>query len=196
MTVRNIAISVARLLQADDIEELLNVPDVGDDGESDEIAAATAAENDEDVKLLVACINAAVNDIAADGFPICVNETLAASCCVVPISAFSRSPSTVRRVADRAGVVTFGFDSNGVAVPHDGAYEIMYTVEPDEAGLDDELELGAMCDRSMLTYMSARNYCLVTGRTDEASVWDQMYEAHTARKRLTRRARLPERVWR
>ena len=194
MTVRNIAISVARLLQADDIEELLCSPELGEDGEPDE--AAATAENDEDVKLLVACINAATNDVAADGFPICATETLEAVGGVVPLSAFSRVPSTVRRVADRAGAVTFGLDSGGVTVPHDGAYEITYTVEPDEAGLDDELELGAMCDRSMLEYMSARNYCFVTGRTDEASVWDQMYEAHTARKRLTRRARLPERVWR
>ncbi|MCH5162490.1 MAG: hypothetical protein J1G38_03255 [Clostridiales bacterium] len=183
MTVRNIAVSVARLLQADDIEELLT-------GENE------GAEGDEDVKLLTACINTAAADIAADGFPICLEETHEAKGGVIPLSEFSRRPSTVRSVEDRTGSVVFELTSDAVKTPHDGEFAVTFTVEPEEKGLDDGIELGTMCDRSMLTYISARNYCLVTGRTDEASVWDQMYEAHTQRKRLTRRAKLPRRAWR
>lgn len=189
MTVRNIAVSVARLLQADDIESILTQTD--EDGE-----LSSAAADDEDVKLLVACINSATCDIAADGFPICVTETHEARGGAIALSEFTRTPSTVRKICDKTGTVTFEQAKTEIIVPRDGVYDITFTVEPENAELDANLEMGAMCDRSMLAYMSARNYCLVTGRTDEATVWDQMYEAHTARKRLTRRARLPRRVWR
>ena len=189
MTVRNIAISVARLLQADDIEEMLAAEASEDDD-------AEAVIDDADVKLLVACINTAAADVAADGFPITLCERCEASGGVIPLHSLSRLASGVRKVEDVNGIVAFECTQDAIKVPHDGEYDITFTVEPTEAGLDDEVELGAMCDRSMLTYTAARNYCLVTGRTDEASVWDQMYEAHTARKRLGRRARLPRRAWR
>ncbi len=182
MTVRSIAVSVARLLQADDIEELL-------------VSGGATAATDADVKLLVACINAAACDIAADGFPVTLSERVEAAGGVIQFSALARTPSTVRKIADPSGAVSFELSKTEILVPRDGVFEITYTVEPESAELDAHVEMGAMCDRSMLAYMSARNYCLVSGRSDEASVWDQMYEAHTARKRLSRRARLPERAW-
>lgn len=186
MTVRNIAVSVARLLQADDIEEMLLRADDGEDA---------PATQDTDVSLLVACVNSALRDIAADGFPITRTERARADGGVIPLSALSRAPSSVRRIAGACGEVTFEPTDIGIEVPQDGEYAVTYTAEPTDAGLDDEAELGALCDRSMLAYMTARNYCLIAGRSDEASVWDQMYDAHAARKRLTRRARLPKRKW-
>lgn len=193
MTVKNIAISVARLLQADDIEEMLSSYAPAD-ADADDAENADVL-NDEDVKLLVTCVNTAAANIAADGFPITLKERFASSDGRIALSSFTRPPSTVRRVEDGTGTVPFELDSSYISVPRDGEYDITYTVEPVEAKLDDDIELGALCDRSMLTYLAARNYCLVTGRTDEASVWDQMYDVHTSRKRLSRRARLPHRIW-
>ncbi len=182
MTIKSIAVGVAKLLQADDMETVLS--------------SNGKPENNPDVKTLIACINAAVADVAADGFAACKTETLDAEGGIIPLSAFARTPATVRRVTDGGGTVAFSYDDFGVAVPHDGKFTVRYTVNPEEAKLSSQAEVGALCDFEMLVYMSARNYCFATGRTDEAAVWDQLYEAHTARKRISRRASLPKRSWR
>ena len=70
-----------------------------------------------------------------------------------------------------------------------------YTVSPEDKALDDTVTVGVLADEEMLAYLAARNYCIVTGRSDEASVWDQRYSSESEKKRLTRRAALCPRVW-
>ena len=61
-------------------------------------------------------------------------------------------------------------------------------------GVADEVELGAFAT-GLIEYLAARDYCLITGRTDEASVWDQRYNAEAENKRIRRRAVMPRRAW-
>lgn len=180
MTVKDIALSAAALLQADDIEALLR----GD-----------SAAADPDVKTLVKSVNAAAA-AAAEYFPVCITETPSAEDGVIPFSAFTRRPSAVMGVKRGRSYVSFVLTPDGIAVRRDGSYSVTYSVEPKEAGIDDEVETAETVGIAMMAFLTARNYCLITGRSDEASVWDQMYEAQAAARRLTRRAKLPARVWR
>ena len=181
MTVREIALFTASVLQADDIETAL-------------ADTENPAEGDADVRALVKCVNLAAAELVSD-FP--VLKTLEVDCAdgVIPLDAFAGAVASVREVKCGDGFVRFAFDSRGVRVAQNGKLTVVYTVVPTDAEIDDELAVGAGVDREMLTYLSARNYCLVTGRTDEASVWDQRYNAEAENKRLRRRARLPSRRW-
>lgn len=184
MTVKEIALGVAALLQADDIEEQL----LQDEGEGE-------PSDDPDVKLLLTCVNSAIAGLAADGFPLVFSQAAVAADGLIPYSALTRKPSLVKSVKRGDRFVTFGLTADGITVPFDGCFCVEYAVEPAEAGADDEAEVGEMCDRSMAVYLAARNYCLATGRTDEAQIWDQTYDAQSAYKRLARRAKLPARAW-
>lgn len=183
MTVKEIALSAAAILQADDIEALL----------ADESEDATPTD-DADVRTLIKCVNLAAAETSSD-FPVLKSVTVECDDGIIPLSVFDGVVTTVREVRRGKHRVAFSFDSRGVAVPMKGTYTVVYTVAPTCGDPDDELIVGAGVDSETLTYLAARNYCLVTGRSDEASIWDQRYNAEAENKRLRRRANIPVRDW-
>lgn len=205
MTVKDIALSCAVLLQADDIEDALKAE--AEQGEVDgeqaaegEVAGADeniteSAADDPDVKALVKSINLALSEICTDGFPTARKVELTALERVIPFSAFDEHPSSVLAVSYGLATVEFTVTPFGIKTPHDGLFTVEYAVEPQEKALDDEIELPPLVGRDDITYLAARNFCLITGRTDEASIWDQRYAAEAEKKKIKRRAKLPCRAW-
>lgn len=185
MTVRQIALSAAAILQADDIENVLAAS--GEDGEAEAI-------DDADVLTLIKCVNLAAAELAAD-MPVLHTVTALAQGGVIAPKSFDGTVTAVKSVTRNGCSVPFTFTSRGVGVNCDGEYKVTYVKEYEDAALDSELALGAGADSQTLSYLTARNYCLVTGRTDEAAIWDQRYNAEAEKKRLARRARLPKRAW-
>lgn len=182
MTVRQIALSAAAVLQADDIQTALTVT-------TDPPEELT----DPDALTLVKCVNLAAAETASD-FPCTVSTDAESRDGLIPFSALGEA-DTVREVTRNGRAVRFSTDSRGIRTPRDGKYTVTYTKPYAHVGADDELVAGAGADAEMLTYLAARNFCLITGRTDEASVWDQRYNAEAENKRLRRRATLPRRTW-
>lgn len=180
MTVREMARAAAVLLQADDITAALGT---------------TAAAGNEDVRTLVSCVNLAAAELCADGFPLCYTEELSAANGVIPFSGLSHTPSRILAVKRDGAAVPFAADVQGVKVGSSGKHAVTYYAVPDERSLDQAVEVGAFCDANILAYYTARNYCLVTGRTDEASIWDQRGNAEAEKRRLARRAALKKREW-
>ena len=180
MTVREIARAAAVLLQADDISAALGT---------------AAAAGNEDVRTLVSCVNLAAAELCADGFPLCYTEELSATNGVIPFSVLSHTPSRIVSVKRGGAAVPFAVDTQGVKVGSGGKHAVTYYAVPNERSLDQTVEVGALCDANVLAYYAARNYCLVTGRTDEASIWDQRGNAEAEKHRLARRAKLKRREW-
>ena len=185
MTVKDIALSATTVLQADDIAELISAETI--DGQSAEIV-------DADVKTLVKCVNLAVAELGYD-LPVVNTKTVRATGGYIPLDEFDGTVSTVREVRRYGRAVRFSLSTKGVKVGCDGEYAVDYTVAPCESNLDDEVALGVGADPDVLCYLTARNYCLVTGRNDEASIWDQRYNAEAEKRRISRRAVLPRRAW-
>ncbi|MCH5164801.1 MAG: hypothetical protein J1G01_00165 [Clostridiales bacterium] len=181
MTVREIAVSAAVLLQADDIEDLLC------DSETPEIT-------DADVKALIECVHLAAAELAGH-FPILKTVTAECDDRFIPLDVFDGGIATVKEVKKNGDITRFGFDSRGVRVIGRGSYEVTYTSPYAPVELDEDVQVGAGVDREMLTYLTVRNYCLITGRTDEAGIWDQRYNDEAESKRIERRASLPKRRW-
>ncbi len=176
MTAREVIDVAVALLRADDIEQILSEPDPSANAE---------------VKSLAHCVTLAVAETCGDGFPIVKSERLVSSGGVIPLSVFSAVPASIEEVRSGGRTVSFRVDGMGVYVNGDGEYVVKYSVEPPACGLADTIECGALVDKYMLAYLTARNYCLVTGRTDDAAIWDQRYCAEAEKKRLGRRAKLP-----
>lgn len=197
MTVKQIVLSAAALLQADDIEELFAAQESPPDATAtDGGASSPDPAEDADVKTLVKSVNLAAAELCANGFPVCRQERATAVDRIIPFGELSCVPTHVRGVKKLRSNVPFTVDDRGITVSADGEYTVLYVAEPTDKGLDDEIEAGAGVDANIMTYLAARNYCLITGRTDDAHIWDQRYCAETENKRMARRARLRERDWR
>ena len=182
MTLKDIAVTAAVILQADDIEYVLT------EGDKSELSS------DSDAKCMLLSANLAVKEACADGFPILREITVTAENKRIPLSEVP-SADAVKSVMLGGKRCSFSVDSLGVSVPKDGVYTVIYAETPRDFEPDDEVTLGAFADRSMLAYLTARDYCLMTGRTDEAAIWDQRYVSESEKKRLGRRAHLPGRAW-
>lgn len=196
MTVKQIVLSAAALLQADDIEELFAAWQDPPDGETTAGAPPADPAQDADVKTLVKSVNLAAAELSANGFPVCRQERAYAADGIIPFDGLTCVPSLVRGVQKDNVNVSFTADDRGIIVPADGEYTVLYIVQTTDKTLDEELETGAGVDINILTYLAARNYCLITGRTDDAHIWDQRYCAETENKRMARRARVRSRAWR
>lgn len=175
MTVRQIVRSAAMILREDDVV-------IAADGENE--------QSDGDVTAFVKCVNLAAAELAGE-FPALVTKTAVAENGIIGIDKFPDPPVTVRGVCKSMRAVAFSFDSRGIRVPFDGECVVTYTVAHIDRPLDGELTLGIGADGEMLAYLTARNYCLITGRMDEASIWDQRYNAELQSKRILRRAKMP-----
>lgn len=220
MTVRQVAKSAAALLQADDIEAALAASEAAGDGTENgtgsgeggeggggesaaqngasgpqSSALSSSALDDADVRTLIKCVNLAAAELCLDGFPICRIQRFSVSDGIVPLSAFEAPPSSVRSVKRYGVAVRYSFDSLGLKVPANGVYTVKYTVVPSDKNIDDEVETGAAADECILLFLVCRDYCLITGRTDEAQIWDQRYAAEAEKKRLARRAQTCARAW-
>ena len=182
MTLKDIAVAAAVILQADDVEYALTEADTPDYA-------------DGDIKCMLLAANLAVKEACADGFPI-LREVLAeAENKRIPLSAVPNA-DFVRSVTRNGRRCSFSVDTRGISVPADGLYAVVYAEAPRDLGPDDDVTIGVFADKTMLAYLAARDYCLMTGRTDEAAIWDQRYEAESEKKRIKTRARLPVREWR
>lgn len=186
MTVRQIALSAAAILQADDIAAILS-------GEADGENAGTTEITDGDALTLIKCVNLAAAEASGD-FPVLSVVKAESRNGIIPLATIGEA-STVREVSAGGRAVRFTFDGRGVKTPFDGTFEVTFAPQYKDAGADDDIPVGAGADKEMLAYLTARNFCLVTGRTDEASVWDQRYNAEAENKRIRRRAAMPRRAW-
>lgn len=186
MTVADIARDVALIIGDDELTAVLS-----DDGEGI-MPSSAVRPHDGDVVTLVKCINMAAAETRTD-FPAVVTETVYSNGGVIALAELSDIPITVRGVTANGAPVGFVFDCNGLRIFHVGYCKISYTKAIDDAPLDGELIVGMGVDREMLVYLAARNYSIVVGRPDEASVWDQRYNDEAAKKRLLRRAKVKPR---
>lgn len=83
---------------------------------------------------------------------------------------------------------------NGIAVDGDCAVTVTLEKAVGELSLTQEIDMQDVASDA-LVYAAARNFCLVTGRNDEAAVFDERYCAATEKLRISRRARLRARAW-
>ncbi|MCH5350880.1 MAG: hypothetical protein J1F39_02800 [Clostridiales bacterium] len=183
MTLKDIAVAAAVILQADDIEYALTEGD------------KTDFEKDGDLKCMLCSANLAVKEACADGFPILREVEAVAENKRIPLSAVPNADS-IKSVVRSNKRCSFCVDNRGISVPRDGRYTVVYSEAPRDLSADDEVTVGVFGDKSMLAYLTARDYCLMTGRTDEAAIWDQRYVAESEKRRLKVRAYLPAREWR
>lgn len=182
MTLKDIAVGAAVILQADDIEYALTEMDPPDYA-------------DGDVKCMLCSANLAVKEACADGFPILREVEVVAENKRIPLSSVPGADSIKSVVRDNKRC-SFYVDTRGISVPRDGAYTVVYAESPKDLEPDDEVTIGVFGDKTMLSYLAARDYCLMTGRTDEAAIWDGRYVSESEKKRLKVRVRIPAREWR
>ena len=63
-----------------------------------------------------------------------------------------------------------------ILVPKKGRYEVEYSYMPQSVGLDDEIPYTERLGARAIGYGTACEYCIISGMTDDAVLWDKRYK--------------------
>ena len=129
--------------------------------------------------------------------PVYVAQTVTAIDCVIPYSDLNggTAATVVTRVTAGGRDVPYTVDSFGVHVGCGGTYTVVYTPETFEIELTDDLEVAPEVGFVMMIHLVARNYCMLSGRTEEAAMYDSRYNDYAETINLKRRAHIPARAF-
>lgn len=134
---------------------------------------ATKAEIDR----LVRCANLVIGETASDYLPLKTRETVTTDDGEIEYSKLTKSIIDVYSVKDEYGrtvPVREYFDR--ILVPKKGRYEVEYSYMPQSVGLDDEIPYTERLGARAIGYGTACEYCIISGMTDDAVLWDKRYK--------------------
>nr|MDE7395740.1 hypothetical protein [Clostridiales bacterium] len=116
----------------------------------------------------------------------------------IPFTALAGNVLDVMAVEQNGTRVPFDVFFDGLIVPVRGVCRVTYSVAPDFTPLGgDSPFAGNKPSARLLAYGVAREYCLISGRTDDAAMWDGRFLAgveEESRKKGEMRVRA--RAWR
>ena len=152
-------------------------------------------ENDEYAQRIFCALRDALCEVSRD-FPEECKATVTAKDGVIPYSAVMADGTiNVKCVKKNDRSVPFTTDYVNIYVRGDGQYTVVYSVDCFDAELSGELPAVREVSASMLIHLTARNYCIMCGRLDEAAVYDSRYDEYAEGLRLKRRAHIPARLF-
>lgn len=171
----------------------------------DAVCAALESESEEydgsvkdEIDRLVRCANLVIGEAASDYVPLIAREKLTAGeDGEISYSSLSKSIIDLYSVKNAYGAtvpVKQYFDR--MVLPDPGEYEIEYGYMPDKIGLDGEIPYTERLGARTIGYGIACEYCIISGMTDDAVLWDKRYKdaLHLAETKKTEK-RLRGRRW-
>lgn len=100
---------------------------------------------------------------------------------------------TVSSVTADGKAVPYTVNNNGIQTEGPGTYEIVYSPEIFDLDINDAVDVAPEVGFVMLMNLVARNYCMLSGRTEEAALYDSLYNEYMENVRLRRKAQLKAR---
>lgn len=142
-------------------------------------------------------LNLALNDALSElsaKYPISVKKKVTVTDGLIPYSELTDEQAFyINRVMWEGRDVPFTVDSFGVHVSGSGTYVVIYTPERFSVGITDDIAFAPEVGFSMVLHLIARNYCLMSGRSEEAVMFDSRYSDYAEMRALKRRAHIPAR---
>ena len=165
MDLKTVVYYAAMFLQLEDVTEAL---------ESDsEYIGETADEIDR----LTRCANLVLSETAADYMPLKTREEIYCENGEMLFTQLSKPVIDVFSVSSAAGVtVPFKQYFDRLILPKEGSYTVEYGYAPEKLALDDPLPYTERVSARVIAYGTACEYCIISGMTDEAVLWDKRYK--------------------
>ncbi len=149
-----------------------------------------------DTERLLECFNLVENELALDYLPLYAEETLQSATGSIDFSALSKAAVRILQVTDEWGnSVKYRLFPDYLKT-QPGKLLISYTYTPKRKELGEESDFVLQASSRLFAYGMAAEYSLMTGRYEEAAIWDKKYkEAIDAAYRARPCERIKSRSW-
>lgn len=155
-------------------------------------------EDAKELDLLVRCCKLVLHELSVSDFPIKAQTTVEAKDGRIGFADLPENLLDIISVQKGGKSVPFTEFFDCVTVPFSGECKVTYTVAHPDITLDgDAYYVGNKPSAGLVAYGIAREYCLISGMSDDAATWDNRFIARIeeeGRSRKERRVRA--RVWR
>lgn len=194
MKIKDAVFTAATFLQLGDIADGMAKEDFNAYAPEDTLSEEDAHE----LALLLRCCNLVIGELASSSFPLKKTQDVRSEDGKIPFTALGGDVLDVYTVEKDGVRVPFDVFFDGLIVPVRGVCRVTYSVAPVFTALSDDSPFaGNKPSARLLAYGVAREYCLISGRTDDAAMWDGRFLAgveEESRKKGEMRVRA--RVWR
>ena len=161
--------------------------------------AVLGEENAKELELLVRCCNLVLTEVSEAGFPLkAVCSVNVGSDGKIRYTDLPQTPSEIIAVRKGGKLTPHRAYYDCVTVKVSGECEVEYSFAPPKAVLSgvSAYESGRPSAR-LIAYGIAREYCLISGMTDEAGTWDSRFTTCIEDETTERREKkVRARVWR
>ena len=183
MKLKNAIYYSAMLLRLDDVCKAL---------ESEE----RTEESEQEISRLVRIANLVISETVREYLPLKTKEKITVTSDGFKYSSLKKRFADVYSVSDGQGKnVPIKCYYDFFTLPSPGEYEITYSYVPDPLALDDEAELGRLCER-VLAYGICAEYCVISGESEGAILWDGRFkDALFMRRENKYEKRVAKRKW-
>ena len=159
----------------------------------------TLSEEDaRELTLLVRCCNLVIGELATAVFPLKKTKAVTCKDGKIAYTAIDENVLDVYTVEQDGARVPFDAFFDCIMVPVRGTCTVTYSVAPIAAKLDGQSPFaGNKPSARLIAYGIAREYCLICGRTEEATTWDGRFLAAVEEEsRKKGELRVRPRAWR
>lgn len=202
MTLYDCTDRAAGLLQLDDVRkelkeeyDRLNEATIGD--ASKDTSALNAADTGEqsseqanpdneesaeilgvDAKLIIECAHTVIGEIASDFMPLKVIEEVSTdSAGEIVYADLSEELADVYALRRKGMPVRFKVLFDRVIAPSAGVYTLVYSRRPQRIELNQPTAYDkSLINEDIIAYGIARDFCIITGRSADAAIWEQRYK--------------------
>ncbi|MDE7164527.1 MAG: hypothetical protein K2O04_03795 [Clostridiales bacterium] len=127
-------------------------------------------------------------------FPVYLKKTFETEDGLIPRLAIAGEGSlTVTAVTADGKPVPYSVDHEGIHLDGGGAYDVVYSPEMFDIEVYSDFDVAPEVGYQMIIHLVARNYCMLSGRMEEAAMYDSRYNDDVEAIRLKRSAHLPPR---
>lgn len=158
----------------------------------DMVESNQITDNRSSLKLMIAFCDA-LSEVS-HRFPVSLKKTLETPDGDIPLADICQSGAfTVSGVTASDKNVPFTVDSFGLHVGGGGKYTVTYVPETYSVEIGTDFEVSTDVGFVMMMHLIARNYCIFSGRVEEAAMYDSRYNDYAEARSLKRRAHIPAR---
>lgn len=150
------------------------------------------------LSLLLSCVNLTLSEAAAEYLPLVSRQKVTVLEGKIPYSAFEKDIVTLLRVMDKGGNrLRYRYRPDYIEVDNMGECDAVYSYRPSYKGFLEEAEKGSSAlTARIVAYGAAAEYCLITGRYEEAVTWDKRYKEGLANCCKNKNSRVASRLFR
>ena len=129
-----------------------------------------------DTENLLRCFQLVENELALEYLPLHAEEEVVSTTGAIGFEVFSRPLVRVLKVTDTQGrAVDFKLFPNYLKT-QSGTVRVTYTYTPNEKSYTDESDFKALVSIRLFAYGIAQEFCLSSGRFEEAKIWGDKYK--------------------